>query len=117
MELSPGTGILYQDPEFIDTEHWNFKLSEVSPCINSGNPNIYLDSDGSNSDIGSNPFIQENNCNNSGDLNDDGIINVLDVVDLVNCILFTGCSECSDLNDDGLYNVLDIIDIVNIIIS
>ena len=70
-----------------DANGGGFQLSENSPCINSGNPDTFLDPDNSISDIGSNPFIQEDNCNISGDLNIDNNVDVLDVVLLVNTIL------------------------------
>ena len=53
-----------------------------------------------------------------GDVNDDGLINILDVVSTVNIVL--GISEfyiAADYNEDGLVNVLDIVSIVNIILN
>ncbi len=113
-ELNPGIGIIYNNPEFIDSNHWNFNVSAISPCIDSGNPNFY-DDDGSISDIGALPYIAS--CLIIGDINNDIQVNVLDIVDLVNCVLSNECYECSDLNNDGIVNILDIIDIVNIIIN
>jgi len=56
-----------------------------------------------------------------GDVNQDEIINILDVVQLVNIILgnVPPGSEigAGDMNDDDIINVLDIILIVNIILS
>ena len=81
-----------------------------------GNPN-YLDSDGSISDIGANPYNNQY-CFLSGDVNNDGVTNVIDIVDLVNCILFSdNCTICFDINEDNEYNILDILDIVNMIIN
>ena len=118
MELTPGIGLIYEDPQFIDSEHLNFQLSENSPCINSGNPESYLDSDGSISDIGSNPYLQDESCNYSGDLNLDNSVDVLDIVLLSNCILFEqNCIICFDINSDNDINVLDILYIVNLIIN
>lgn len=113
-ELNTGLGVLYADPLFININHWDFNISANSPCINYGNPSIY-DLDGSISDIGAIPF--NSLCSLTGDINNDNEINVLDVVDLVNCVLFWDCLNCTDLNNDGLNNVLDIIDLVNIIIN
>ena len=113
-ELNPGIGIIYNDPEFIDSNHWNFNIDSISPCINSGNPNYY-DSDGSISDIGALPYTT--NCLILGDINNDAEIDVLDIVVIINCIFLNECYECSDLNDDGTINILDIVDIVNIIIN
>ena len=54
----------------------------------------------------------------SGDLNGDGLINVLDIVVLVNIVL--GNTEPlgdGDLNDDGVLNILDVVMLVNIILN
>jgi hypothetical protein len=53
-----------------------------------------------------------------GDLNDDDLINVLDVVVLVNIVLGLADQDpAGDLNDDGLINVLDVVILVNIILG
>ena len=58
-----------------------------------------------------------------GDANNDGIINIIDIVTIVNLILggnlnFEDCNVlASDFNDDQQLNVLDIIEIVNVILS
>ena len=55
-----------------------------------------------------------------GDVNDDGVVNVLDVVLLVNSILNGDPANDylqADLNEDGLLNVLDVVLIVNIILN
>jgi len=62
-----------------------------------------------------------NYCPNAyelGDINQDGIINVLDVIQTVNIVL--GQSDMNlqaDMNDDGTVNIQDIIIIINIILS
>ena len=53
----------------------------------------------------------------SGDINNDGIINILDVVQVVNLVLATEYEELADLNSDGSVDVLDIVQLVNIILS
>ena len=53
----------------------------------------------------------------SGDINYDGTVNILDVIQVVNLILSNGYEENADLNEDGFINVIDIIQIVNIILS
>ena len=58
----------------------------------------------------------------SGDVNDDGILNVLDVVILTNFILesdYPTDSQFSagDINDDGILNVLDVINLINFILE
>ena len=56
-----------------------------------------------------------------GDVNQDEIINILDIVQLVNIILGNIPSDSSidagDMNNDDIINVLDIILIVNIILN
>ena len=52
------------------------------------------------------------------DINDDGIINVMDVISTVNIALgILELNPCVDMNDDGLINVLDILNIVSIILG
>ena len=56
-----------------------------------------------------------------GDVSEDGIINVIDIVNLVNYILggnLTDSQLCAaDLNGDSIINVIDIVNLVNIILS
>ena len=62
-----------------------------------------------------------NTCNGTpGDINNDGIINVVDVVGLVNAILINDFYEDSclyDLNEDEIINVVDIVSLVNFILN
>ena len=74
---------------------------------------IYLDC-GENCDDGGEP-----SCT-AGDINNDGIINVLDIVSTVNFIMNistpTDDQACAaDYNGDGVINVLDIVSLVGII--
>ena len=53
-----------------------------------------------------------------GDINSDGIVNILDVVGLINIILGVADGNTSgDINADGVYNVLDVVLLVNIILG
>ena len=52
-----------------------------------------------------------------GDVNDDSIVNIQDIILLVNMILTGGTDTVGDVNSDGTVNVLDIIQVVNIILS
>ena len=53
----------------------------------------------------------------TGDLNGDGLNNVLDVVSLVNCVLGNDCETCEgDMNQDEVLNVLDVVLLVNTIL-
>ena len=53
-----------------------------------------------------------------GDLNDDEIVNVLDVILLVNIILENnGTNSNADINSDGFTNILDVVQLVSIILE
>ncbi|MBT6049951.1 MAG: hypothetical protein HOG49_24390, partial [Candidatus Scalindua sp.] len=52
-----------------------------------------------------------------GDVNEDGFVNVQDVIQIVNMILSSEPHDSADLNDDGNVDILDILQIVNIILG
>ena len=53
----------------------------------------------------------------SGDVNFDGVVNILDVVALINIVLFDDEFDASaDLNNDGVVNVIDVVQLVNLIL-
>tara|TARA_Y100001960_G_C14246192_1_gene620633 strand:+ start:39 stop:536 length:498 start_codon:yes stop_codon:yes gene_type:complete len=57
-----------------------------------------------------------------GDINQDSIINVLDIISLINFVLGSDAPTfdemiLSDLNQDGIINVLDIVSLVNLILN
>ena len=114
MELE-GSGLIEDNPLFVNLETWDFSYEENSPCIDTGDP-TETDPDGSIRDIGAHWYGNETQ---PGDCNTDGIQNVLDVVYLINdCILgnSTDCS-CGDLNEDSSVNVLDVVLLVNSILE
>ena len=84
-------------------------------------PYSYYDEDGSSGyiSIAYETDILNNNCNNSGDINYDGVVNILDVILLINNILSPLPYEIDggDLNDDGTINILDVVQLVNIILN
>ena len=56
-----------------------------------------------------------------GDVNEDGTVNILDIVQVANAVLGGSLSECgaeaADINGDGSLNILDIVSIANIILN
>lgn len=62
-------------------------------------------------------FLPVNEDSLQGDLNGDGVIDILDLIVLVNMILNGEYSIVADLNEDGLVNILDIIIYKNIILG
>ena len=62
-------------------------------------------------------FAEENNFSFIGDLNNDLILNILDVIQLVNLVLNNQYSFVGDINNDEFINILDIIELINIIVA
>jgi aryl-phospho-beta-D-glucosidase BglC (GH1 family) len=56
-------------------------------------------------------------CSISGDVTEDGILNILDIIYTVNLILNSEFDILSDINNDGFVNVTDITVMVNIILQ
>ena len=52
-----------------------------------------------------------------GDMNSDGLLNILDVVLMVNMILEDEYDEMADVNEDGDLDVLDVVILINIILG
>ena len=98
-------------------------LNQSSPCIDAGTADTNMDGSddmenytGIAPDMGAFEF-EEGDCGIAGDLNMDGSVNILDIINVANCILSDCSDPCSDLNSDGSINILDIINLVNIILS
>ena len=104
-----------------DSEEFNVEIN--SSDLSNGNYMSYIVIN-TNATIGS-LFIPVNLNVGSldlGDLNQDGIYNVLDIVTLVGIIMgnYTPTNlelTLSDLNQDGTINVLDVVSLVNIVLS
>jgi len=72
--------------------------------------------------IGASYITPEESCSELGDLNGDDTYNVLDIVNLANCVLAQNCNcipnGCAgDLNEDLVYNVLDIVTLANCVLA
>ena len=59
----------------------------------------------------------ENQCLYVGDINEDNVLNILDVVILVNTILTPIENPCADLNSDSTTNILDIVILIEMILN
>ena len=110
--MPDGEGIIEEDPLFTDYDIWDFSYQEDSPCIDSGDPSD-TDPDGSKRDIGAYWY----GVNLLGDVNNDGIVNVIDIILVVNYILDDLYIIEADLNEDGTVNILDIVILTTIILG
>lgn len=54
---------------------------------------------------------------NLGDINNDGTLNILDIVSLINLVLSNDYESSGDINEDNILNILDIVQLVNIILN
>ena len=64
------------------------------------------------------PCANESSCNNLGDVNNDDVLNILDLVTIINIILSDEMSDpCSDFNQDGTTNILDLVSLVSAILD
>ena len=52
-----------------------------------------------------------------GDINEDSVVNVQDIIIMVNIILGDEYNEAADLSGDGIINILDVIQLVNLILG
>ncbi len=52
-----------------------------------------------------------------GDMNNDGILDILDLVTLANIILSGGFEFIGDMNADGQLNILDLVTLINLILA
>ena len=52
-----------------------------------------------------------------GDVNSDGVLNILDIVIMINMILKNEYLVVSDVNEDGVLDILDIVIMANILLG
>mgnify|MGYP001386946845 CR=1 FL=1 len=103
--------ISFNDPELVATRCYVHSPFNNENAIYFGgfDPNGFLSTNKA--------WIYKKINNLNGDFNNDGIINILDVVQLVNTVLINEYNDTVDLNEDGIVNILDIVQLVNIILN
>ncbi|NQU04466.1 MAG: T9SS type A sorting domain-containing protein [Calditrichaeota bacterium] len=57
-DLNWGEGNIDDNPLFVDPDEDDFHLQEDSPCIDAGDPDSQVDTDGTRTDMGAYPFFQ-----------------------------------------------------------
>ena len=112
-----GVGNIDSPPLFINPEGSDYTLQEGSPCIDVGLIIEDIEYFGIAPDMGAYEYISESQ-DLLGDLNGDGILNVIDIVSLVNVIMNGDeYNPLADLNEDGINNIIDIVILVNLILG
>ncbi len=61
-------------------------------------------------------FMQTSNCIN-GDFNQDGFVNIIDIVQIIDAILNNIEIQGADVNEDGFINVIDVVTLVSYILN
>ena len=117
-----GHTICGADTDTLGEKQWNFQWQAPSQDI--GNIQFYLSAIATNhnhSTSGDNTYTQIITLTPQnvvlGDINEDGILNILDIVLMINVILSNEYSLVADVNEDGLVNILDVVLMVNILIG
>ena len=109
-------GNINSDPLFTE----DYILQAGSPCINAGTIIEDMEYCGDAPDMGAYEYCEEECGAELADVSGDGIINVLDLVQVVNLILelSTPAYPCAaDYNQDGQVNILDVVLIANYILN
>ena len=131
-----GEGNISDDPLFVDPTSGDYHLGAGSPCIDAGdNTAVPLDI---TTDLDGNPrFVDDPDTRDTGnpgapgpivdighyefqppcpaDINGDGAIDVLDLIELLLCFgqpVTPPCDTGQDVNGDGAIDVLDLIDLL-----
>jgi len=123
------------DPFYVDLDNGDYHLQSDSPCIDSGDPDLDgdgitweedpddQDPDGTRMDMGA-FYYNQGPCPGwiMGDPNQDGAVDILDVVISVICVI-AGCWDdycfhwTMDIDADGTITILDIVTMVDMIMG
>ena len=106
--------------DFIHDNNYTFNYSAQLRVIGNGNEEIDW-----SGNIQFSLTYDENWCPPLGDINNDGIVNILDIVQIVDCVLAQNCTDhylvpypcAADVNGDDAYNILDIVELANCIVA
>ena len=101
----------------MDSENLEFSLLPNSFCIDSGDPEQF-DTDDTRRDIGASFTLSIDNvvgdCNQDSQQN---ILDILYIINNCILSITELSCDCSDVNNDGMVNVLDIVGLVGIILG
>jgi len=116
------------EEQYVHTAHWSddnsVRFGYNQPEWSFNELNFPLGADYKNRVFVGYSFVEDGGtgCTNAlGDINDDGSIDILDIVAVVNEILDGGLADCAfeaaDYNTDGSIDVLDIVAMVSLILG
>ena len=113
-----GEGNIDFFPLFTNPENADFTLQAGSPCIDAGTIIEGIEYFGVAPDMGAYEYGSGTQDLLIGDLNGDGLLNVIDIVALVYYVLSSSnYNSQMDLNEDEFVNVVDIVALVNLILN
>ncbi|NRA74331.1 MAG: right-handed parallel beta-helix repeat-containing protein [Planctomycetes bacterium] len=100
-----------EDPLFVDPAAGILTLQVGSPCIDSGNPALPLDPDGSAPDMGA-LGVGLMDVFRRGDVDGSSSTNLGDAIQILGMLFVAGsatigCLDAGDCNDDGVLNISD----------
>lgn len=108
-----------EDPLFTDLANGVYTLEPGSPCLNSGNPLLPFDGDGTVTDMGALGLVPLPAPQfRRGDVDGSGSANIADGIQILGWLFVPGslaplCEDSADCNDDGALNVSDAITLLD----
>lgn len=111
------TDCIDEDPLFIDAAAGDFTLGPTSSCIDTGNPQLPADPDGSPPDMGA-LGPAEGEYFRRGDVDASSTSNLADAVLLLSMLFIPGatpiyCDDAGDADDSGSINLTDPVNILS----
>ena len=117
-----GHTICGADTDTIGEKQWSFDWQ--APDTDVGDIDFYLASLATNhnhSTTGDHTYTQVITLSYNeviiGDLDDNGTVNILDVILIMNMILNSNPQDSGDINNDGTVDILDVVQIINFILN
>ena len=117
-----GHTICGADTDTLGEKQWSFDW--LAPDTDVGDIDFYLASLATNhnhSTSGDHTYTQvitlSYNETIIGDLDGNGVVNILDVILMINMILNSDLQDSGDINNDGTVDILDVIQLINIILN
>ena len=117
-----GHTICGADTETLGEKQWSFDW--LAPDTDVGDIDFYLASLATNhnhSTSGDHTYTQVITLSYNeviiGDLDDNGVVDILDVILMINIILNADIQDSGDINNDGTVDILDVVQLINIILN